>query len=56
MTEAYNNLGIAYYQQGKRDAAIVEFKAVIEAEDLQEAHINLSITTHLTPQYIYQKL
>lgn len=45
MAEARNNLGIAYYQQGKRDAAIAEFKAAIEAEDLQEAHTNLSIVT-----------
>lgn len=45
MAEARNNLGIAYYQQGKRDAAIAEFKAAIEAENLPEAHTNLSILT-----------
>ena len=45
MAEARNNLGIVYHQQGKYDAAIAEFKAAIAAEDLQEAHTNLSIVT-----------
>lgn len=45
MAEAHNNLGIAYYQQGKPDAAIVGFKVAIEAENLPEAHTNLSILT-----------
>ena len=45
MAEARNNLGIVYHQQVKYDAAIAEFKAAIAAEDLQEAHTNLSILT-----------
>ena len=45
IAEARNNLGIAYYQQGKRNISITEFKAAIEVENLPEAHLNLSIVT-----------
>jgi len=45
MAEARNNLGIAYYQQGERDAAIDAFNAPIDAEELEEARTNLSMVT-----------
>lgn len=46
IAEARNNLGIAYYQQGKHDTSITEFKAAIEGGNLQEARTNLSIVTN----------
>jgi len=45
MAEARNNLGIAYYQQGKRDAATDASNAAIDAEELEEARTNLSMVT-----------